>query len=207
MSVLDKWRMIHRQNERVATSATSATNPNTHCDANDLDVASGLRQVATFPMESPNVAKCRNGFATNSILEDQLLTGNVADVADVARGQNLKTPAAIFVVEGASKETRRPLVLDDSRRMHWFPAASLPDLVGDRVLDLLHAARLEHSAVLVGDGMTLIVVEPRRRLPPELLADLRDNAGAVIAVLRGEHRERVSRLPPDQVAVYEPGLS
>jgi hypothetical protein len=53
--------------------------------------------------------------------------------------------------------------------------------------------------------MTLVVVEPRRRLPPELLDEFHRNAGAVIAVLRGEHRDRGSRLSPDQVAMCDPG--
>lgn len=94
MSVIDKWLDLHRQDEEAATFATSATNSNTTCDASSLDVASDLLQAATFPRETENVAKCSNPVATGNLIKDQSLTGNVADVANVAREEDSRAHVA-----------------------------------------------------------------------------------------------------------------
>ena len=53
MSVLDKWLNIHRRNLGSATSATSATTPNSSCNLNGLDVAGPLLHFATSAPETP----------------------------------------------------------------------------------------------------------------------------------------------------------
>jgi hypothetical protein len=45
---------------------------------------------------------------------------------------------------------------------------------------------------LFADGIELVVIEPRgSMLPAFLLSEIREHAGAIIAVLRGESRARV----------------
>jgi hypothetical protein len=86
--------------------------------------------------------------------------------------------------------TVAPLVLRDGRTLHRFPAAlSVPSTIADDTVSVLDRAR-RLGAVTVADGMTLVIVEPPQRLPPELFAELRRRAGAIIAALRGEHRRR-----------------
>jgi hypothetical protein len=62
-------------------------------------------------VENPNVAKCRNGLATKTPVEDQPLTGNVADVADVAEEQIRALPLRLS--PAGIKEIVRPVVLDE----------------------------------------------------------------------------------------------
>ena len=88
MSVIDKWLNIHRQNEPPATSATTATNPNTPCCANELHVASDLRHFATNASEQGNVATLSQPVCDNKSEVYQWPNANVADVADVAGGQS-----------------------------------------------------------------------------------------------------------------------
>jgi hypothetical protein len=97
-----------------------------------------------------------------------------------------------------------PLVLRDGRVMHRFHAAEIPARAAlDVVMSLDKVRRV--GVVLVADGMELHVVERwKGQLHPQTLRNLRDNAGAVITVLRGEHRARIAELPAEQVAEYDP---
>jgi hypothetical protein len=96
---------------------------------------------------------------------------------------NAKQPEARIDAPG------EPVLLRDGRRLHRFratEAASCADI--DNLLD---RARWR-GAVLVADGRALIVVEPwSSALNPEILRELRDNAGAIVSVLIGESRERL----------------
>jgi hypothetical protein len=84
MSVIDKWLNIHRQNLPPATTATTATTRNTPFPVNELDVAGGLLQVATFAPDHENVARCSNRVATENPLTRQVVKDDIADVAVVA---------------------------------------------------------------------------------------------------------------------------
>ena len=82
------------------------------------------------------------------------------------------------------------LRVTDGRRTHRFRADAIVETVPPQARELLEQAR-QFGAVLVADGSELHVVAPKLgQLPLELLALLRDTAGAVIAALRGEHRAR-----------------
>lgn len=88
------------------------------------------------------------------------------------------------------RDIAEPLRVTDGRRMHRFRADAIVETVQPHARDLLDQAR-QFGAVLVADGPELHVVAPKlSQLPPELLAQLRIAAGAVIAALRGEHRAR-----------------
>jgi hypothetical protein len=84
-------------------------------------------------------------------------------------------------------------LLRDGRRLHRFRAADILASPSPIVAVLMEDAR-SRGAVLVADGVMLIVVEPRRVLPPDLIAKLHSNAGSIIGVLRGEHRHRTSAI-------------
>ena len=88
-----------------------------------------------------------------------------------------------------------PLLLRDGRRLHSFPARNIPATADDDVVTSLVDRSRHLGAVLVADGMTLVLVEPRRGLPPQLLAEFCRRAGAIIAALRGEHRRRTDETP------------
>jgi len=93
-----------------------------------------------------------------------------------------------------------PLFLGDGRVMHRFRAGDIPPSAAPATAALLHQVH-RIGVVLVADGMELHVVERwKGQLHPQTLRDLRANAGAVIAVLRGEHRAWVARLPAECVA-------
>ena len=81
--------------------------------------------------------------------------------------------------------------LQPEGELQKFSAVTIPQGRDADVIDLMSRARAS-GAVLVGDGVTL-VVSARDSLPADLIEGLRDNAGAIIAVLRGEHRARVAR--------------
>jgi hypothetical protein len=90
--------------------------------------------------------------------------------------------------------SRKPLILRDGRTMWRFRAAEIPAQASPDTAALLDRVR-RAGVVLVADGAELHGVERRKgQLHPNTLRSLRDNAGAAIAVLRGEHRERVARL-------------
>jgi hypothetical protein len=91
MSVLDKWLNIHRQNDEAATSATSATNAKRSIDNNRMDVASHLRQVATFVPETTDVASLSQPDCDTKSEQDQKLIEAVANVANVAGIENQRT--------------------------------------------------------------------------------------------------------------------
>jgi hypothetical protein len=96
-----------------------------------------------------------------------------------------------------------PLFLRDGRVMHRFRAAEIPALAPDTAALLDKVRRV--GVVLVADGTELHVVERwKGQLHPQTLRNLRDSAGDVITVLRGEHRERVAGLPAACVAALEP---
>ena len=98
-----------------------------------------------------------------------------------------------------------PVTLRDGRVMHRFRAGEIPASPQPEVAGLLDKVR-RGGVVLVADGAELCVVERfRGQLHPRTLRELRERAGAAIAVLRGEHRERVSCLPAECVAEYDPG--
>jgi hypothetical protein len=79
-------------------------------------------------------------------------------------------------------------MLADGRKMHCWPA---PGTAGNPGVALawLDAAR-KFGAVLVADGDTLHLVEPKRGLSAGLIADLRREASGIVAALRGEHHAR-----------------
>jgi hypothetical protein len=105
---------------------------------------------------------------------------------------------------GSAKDAKGPVILRDGRVMWRFRAGDFPRSPADETAALIERVR-RAGVVLVADGVELHVVERReRRLHPQVLRSLQDNAGAVIAVLRGEHRARVLRMRPDQVAAYDP---
>jgi hypothetical protein len=93
------------------------------------------------------------------------------------------------VEKRAATAEQKPLTLRDGRLMRSFPASSIPPQAPVEAVNLLDCAR-SLGAVAVGDGATLIVVEPAGRLPPRVLESLVREAGGVIAVLRVEHRRR-----------------
>jgi len=95
--------------------------------------------------------------------------------------------------------------LRDGRVMHRFRADEIPASPQPDTAGLLDKVR-RGGVVLVADGAELRVVERLQgQLHPRTLRELRERAGAAIAVLRGEHRERVSCLPAECVAEYDPG--
>jgi len=99
--------------------------------------------------------------------------------------------------------SREPLTLRDGRIMWRFLACEVPASISRDTVALLDRVR-RAGVVFVADGLELHVVERwKGQLRPNLLRALRDNAGASIAVLRGEHRARMTRLPPDCVAEYD----
>jgi hypothetical protein len=104
----------------------------------------------------------------------------------------------------ASSGPKTPLVLRDGRVTWRFRAGEIPTTRSPETAVLLEKVR-RTGVVLVADGIELHVLERRKgELHPNTLRALRDAAGATIAVLRGEHRERMARLPADCVALYEP---
>jgi hypothetical protein len=83
----------------------------------------------------------------------------------------------------------RPLPLPDGRQMHAVAVSEVPQSVSEHIAGLVERAR-NHGGVVVADGCELKIVEPQDRLPKEIMEALRDEAGVVIAVLRGESRAR-----------------
>ena len=90
---------------------------------------------------------------------------------------------------------RRPLLLRDGRRLYRFGADAIPSEAPNHAVVMVEEARCG-SAVLVADGLQLIVVE--RAIPPlpvNVLRGLRIQAGAIIAALRHESRLRYAQQP------------
>jgi hypothetical protein len=90
VSVIDRWLKPYLQDEEAATLATSATSPDITIDISGMDIADGLLQTATFWGSLGKVADCSNPVATENNPQNQAVGGNVADVADVARGEDSK---------------------------------------------------------------------------------------------------------------------
>jgi hypothetical protein len=103
VSVIDKWLNIHRRDGGVATFATSATNPQDALVSAASNVATPLRQIATFPTQADLSQPCRNGFATSKPAETQASPGFVADVADVAGVPKRETSARVDWAEGLAR--------------------------------------------------------------------------------------------------------
>jgi hypothetical protein len=80
--------------------------------------------------------------------------------------------------------------LSDGRLLYRFCATEIPSAASEHVTDLMGQARW-YGVVLVADGQELIVVERQHcLLPHEVLQSLQDDAGAIIAALRGEPRAK-----------------
>ena len=93
----------------------------------------------------------------------------------------------------ADDDLIEPALFPDGRRLWRFRAGFIPAGAGDGVLALIQEARA-CRVVLVADGPELIVVEPwLSTFRPEALRSLRDEAGAVIALLRGAFRPRIAQ--------------
>ena len=129
MSVIDRWLKIHRQNLPPATSATTATTPNTPFPVNELDVAGGLLQADTFAPDHENVARCSNSVATENPITRQIVRNNVAVVADVA-GSDFAEP----------ESTKSRVV------------ASADDATAGSVHDVLDGELEERAAIVEYDG-------------------------------------------------------
>jgi hypothetical protein len=115
-------------------------------------------------------------------------TGSREDLYRFAGDQDL-----IHTSEEQAATVEPPLLLLDGRRLHRFRADAIPATVPGHARELCDQAR-SHGAVLVADGHDLIVVEPwRSALALEMLQTLKDAAGAIIAHLRGESRDRCTR--------------
>src|SRR5260221_10284238 len=88
----------------------------------------------------------------------------------------------------------QPLLMRDGRRLWRFRAESIPDILDDNDIQPAVEARWCRR-VLVADGHDLIVVEPwLSDLPDDTRTALRQNAGTIIALLRGESRVRTEHL-------------
>ena len=78
----------------------------------------------------------------------------------------------------------------DGRRLWRWHAASIPSIVSVSARALADEARA-FGCVLVADGCDLLLVERwRSELPDDVREGLATNAGAIIALLRGESRVR-----------------
>jgi hypothetical protein len=84
-----------------------------------------------------------------------------------------------------------PVILLDGRVMHFFSAiGEIPKSSSSHDIELCNRVRLM-GVVLVADGAELHVVERwQGQLDANALRALRANAGAVIAILRGEFRAK-----------------
>jgi len=88
-----------------------------------------------------------------------------------------------------------PLLNRDGRRLWRWHAASIPSIVSVSARALADEARAV-GCVLVGDGCDLLLVERwRSELPDDVREGLATNAGAIIALLRGESRVRSGEAP------------
>ncbi len=92
---------------------------------------------------------------------------------------------------GVAKSAPAAQPLRDGRRLNRFRAPGVPEAAPQIAAELADQAR-DRGAVLVADGLDLIVVEPPRRLPSEILRALQHDAGGIISALRSESRARLS---------------
>ena len=86
----------------------------------------------------------------------------------------------------ASEIFAEAVLLRDGRRLYRFRASEIPSAVPAHVMALIDQARFRRM-VLVADGHDLVVVEPwLSTVETEIIAYLKEQAGAIIATLRGE---------------------
>ena len=99
-------------------------------------------------------------------------------------------PALLTYLHAPATE---PILLADGRRLHRFRSTrSIPNEARHCLLPLIRLVRT-YRVALISDGPDLIVIEPwRSDLPAEALRQLCDGAAEVIAVLRGEFRQRLA---------------
>ena len=117
-------------------------------------------------------------------------------------GSSVTVVTVVTVVTGGNggRELKRspepaPVRLRDGRRLHRFRAGHIPPAAPARACNLRDRTHA-YGVVLIADGVELIVVEPwLSSLPPDVLQQLKDAAGEVIAALRGEADARFARLP------------
>ena len=137
--------------------------------------------------------------------EDSL--GDLGDPPAGSKGSNGSKPPASDFAQTCEKPVqlnRECFLLRNGRVMYFFRAAEIPLSALRDTAALLDRVR-GAGVVLVADGPELHVVERwGGQLHPNTLRALEDNSGAAIAVLRGQHRERVARMHPERVAVYDP---
>ena len=125
-----------------------------------------------------------------------LLKRHKAEIIELLRGRLTEN-------RDPTSAPRNPLFLRDGRVMHRFRATEIPAQPSPDTAVLLDKVR-RVGVVLIGDGMEVHIVERwKGQLHRQALRTLQDNAGAVITVLRGEHRARVAALPPECVAVHD----
>lgn len=108
MSVLDKWLADRSQKARVATSATSATNPNVTCSFNELDVATDLRQGCDKTGQTPDVAILSQPICDRNVNGNQGVAADVADVADVATPATPRFWPTSTVINLSDRTPREP---------------------------------------------------------------------------------------------------
>jgi hypothetical protein len=122
--------------------------------------------------------------------------------ADLIEKLRQYKPEVMDALSDATLSTT-PRILRDGRVMWRFRAGEIPTSPQPDTAALLDRMR-RGGVVLVGDGSELHIVERwKGQLHPQTLQALKDNTGAAIAVLRDEHRERMARLPTEQVAVRD----
>jgi hypothetical protein len=139
----------------------------------------------------PTPGKREEGKTTPDIPGLCVPTGNSGNqslagvsVSRVVRGETPETPI------DASPEPE-PILLRDGGRLHRVAAAVIPTAVPKKVRDIMQTAR-GYGVRLFADGTELVVIEPwGSMLPAFLLGEIREHAGAMIAVLRGESRARM----------------
>lgn len=144
-------------------------------------------------------ANSESGFAKAAKLANPSCFASRGDPDGPRADRSVPTPAKAakpddpFQPElgGVAKGAPTSRLLDDGRRLNRFRARGVPEMVPKIGAELADQAR-DRGAVLVADGLDLVVVEPRLRLPSEILRALQHEAGAIIAALRGESRARLT---------------
>ena len=135
------------------------------------------------------------------ILPDQLLAP--VSLSRISGTETAETPAralaqvdrAASINEDLGSRRKRclknPLIMRDGRVMHFLPTAdAIPKSSPNYIRELCDRIR-RAGVVLVADGTELHVVERRQgQLDPNTFQTLKNCAGAVIAILRGEARVR-----------------
>jgi hypothetical protein len=92
------------------------------------------------------------------------------------------------------------LLLRDGRSLWRFRADAIPEHASGTTVKLVEKAQW-HGVVLVADGLELIVVRPwLGLLSYEMLEDLQQNSGEVIALVRRQSRSRCA----GREQVFEP---